>query len=287
VAGVAIASHGASVASSDSNGNFAILQTGSARLQLAFTAPGYVERRTGVSVPGSHARISLIPASFDLAAFDQMVRATALARWVAAPELVVVANTLTFSSSVDAEFAAAAELLTPAELDGLTATLTQALAILTADRIPAFARVSVLEFAPGIRVGVQRTGAIVVARYAGLLNATGFQGVSRWAVATDGSIAAATMFLDRDYDKSPNATIRPLRMHELGHALGYAHISSRPSVMNPIAAGEPTAWDRQAASVAFQRPPGNRSPDIDPDAFSTNAASVDAGADPVWGPPIP
>jgi hypothetical protein len=44
-------------------------------------------------------------------------------------------------------------------------------------------------------------------------------------------------------------------------------ISDRPL---PGATIEPNAFDRDGAKFAFQRPPLNRSPDIDPDPFTGN-----------------
>jgi hypothetical protein len=55
-----------------------------------------------------------------------------------------------------------------------------------------------------------------------------------------------------------------LRIHELGHALGYQHVTSRTSIMNPALGPEPSQFDREGAIIAFQRPPGNRAPDTDP-----------------------
>jgi hypothetical protein len=127
----------------------------------------------------------------------------------------------------------------------------------------------------------------VVARYQGLLAAIGFQGLTRWALAADGSVQAATIFLDRDYEKSPNATLGPLRAHELGHALGCAHVSGRASVMNAFATTEPNEWDRQAGTIAFQRPPGNRAPDTDPESFSANSRDDHPSPALVWGTPVP
>jgi hypothetical protein len=55
-----------------------------------------------------------------------------------------------------------------------------------------------------------------------------------------------------------------LRIHELGHALGYKHVTARPSIMNPSLGVDVTEFDRHGAAIAFQRPPGNRAPDTDP-----------------------
>jgi hypothetical protein len=47
--------------------------------------------------------------------------------------------------------------------------------------------------------------------------------------------------------------------------------------MNPAIGPEPTDFDRAAARIAFQRPPGNRAPDVDPSssrpAFVTDGTS--------------
>ena len=59
--------------------------------------------------------------------------------------------------------------------------------------------------------------------------------------------------------------------HELGHALGYQHVTLAASVMSgsqPTTALTP--FDREAIRIVYQRPPGNRSPDIDPPAYVIN-----------------
>jgi hypothetical protein len=40
-------------------------------------------------------------------------------------------------------------------------------------------------------------------------------------------------------------------------------VNARTSIMNPAIGPEPTEFDRQAAAISFQRPPGNQSPDKD------------------------
>ncbi len=119
-------------------------------------------------------------------------------------------------------------------------------------------------------MNVARTGEIVVARFAGLQAATGFWGYGRWASDGAGSIRAGIIMLDAAFDTSGSVYRRSLRVHELGHALGYNHVTSRESVMNSSAQTEPNQFDLQGARLAFLRPPGNRSPDRDPDAFTVN-----------------
>jgi hypothetical protein len=57
--------------------------------------------------------------------------------------------------------------------------------------------------------------------------------------------------------------------HEVGHALGFFHVSDVRSVMYPYApgncpAGEATPAERYHAAIAYQRPRGNTDPDNDP-----------------------
>ena len=71
------------------------------------------------------------------------------------------------------------------------------------------------------------------------------------------------MLLDEGADRN-EASRSALRSHELGHALGYQHVTLEPSVMRPAAVGALTPFDLQAARLAFERAPGNRAPDVDP-----------------------
>jgi Matrixin len=115
----------------------------------------------------------------------------------------------------------------------------------------------------------------------GLTARTGFWGYSRWQSA-DGIVYAGIIMLDWDFERSGSPYQGFLRAHELGHALGYNHVTSRTSIMNSSARYSINTFDIDAFRIAFQRPPGNRSPDTDPDQASVNVASIA----PTWGPPI-
>jgi len=64
--------------------------------------------------------------------------------------------------------------------------------------------------------------------------------------------------------------IEPVFAHELGHALGFFHVSRRGAMMFPYeiaadsAADAPIDAERSAAAIAYARPRGSRDIDVDP-----------------------
>lgn len=185
-------------------------------------------------------------------AFSEMVfggHTTAL-RWDRVPELVVLTSVMQYEKGRGTQYRATAQQLTGKEADALVADLTEALSVLTDDVFREFAAVRRESAAPGGVVDVMRPGQIVVARYAGVrdqLATIGFGGRS-----TRGDvIRAGSIILDSDFDRA-SPSRRLLRAHELGHALGYNHVQSRASIMNPRIGSQPTDVDRAVARVAFQ-----------------------------------
>ena len=188
----------------------------------------------------------------DSKAFDEMLHgefATPL-RWDRVPELVVLMPVMQYEKGRGTQYRATAQQLTAEEADALVTDLTRAISVLTDGVLPGFAVVHRETATAGEVVNVMRPGQIVVARYAGVreqLSTIGFGGRS----TRSDLIRAGSIILDSDFDRTSTQR-RLLRTHELGHALGYNHVHSRASIMNPKIGAEPNDFDRAVARVAFQ-----------------------------------
>jgi hypothetical protein len=243
---------------------------------VSLDGAGVVSRHTNVRVPGPDFSLSLIPSTFDLTSFDQMLRAPALYRWTTSPPLIVERRTLHFSDASAVSAVADTDAMTDAEYASMEGDLESALSQLTGGTYRAFSGIRQQTSTTGDTVTLLNGGWITVVRMAGLTAATGTWGFGRFQVQTDGAVVGGLVMVDRDFDRSGNTALRALRTHELGHALGYSHVTGRPSVMNAAANLEPTDWDLEACRIAFERMPGNRSPDVDPNMFAPTAQAGSA-----------
>lgn len=191
----------------------------------------------------------------DAAATHEMLEGTNGRRetWTIAPTLLIETSIMDYSTGdLTRGFTATAEQLSDAEVAELTADLTTALGVLTADTVKAFRTVA-RETAPaGQLVKVLRSGQIVVGRFRGVQSKTGNIGYGG-RMAHDGVITQAVVVLDAVFDRQSNQRAL-LRTHELGHALGFNHVESRPSVMNPRVGSAITDFDRAAIKMAFPEP---------------------------------
>lgn len=281
-AGVSVQVGGAKAVTTDATGRFTTEISGPGDYTAVVTGAAIVERRTMVTGPSSvPSRLSLMPASFDLHAFDEMFRTanSRLQRWTTRPSLVVLGTVMNYRGPAE-EFNATSEQMSDDEISLLAAHMNEGLALMTGGTYTSFADVKIERMAAGDRSSVARAGSIVVGRYNGVQTFAQTIGYGTWAENADGAVVGGAMFLDSRFDKSDDRR-RLLRIHELGHALGQLHVETRVSIMNPALGPEPTEFDRQAAVVAFQRPPGNVSPDTDP-----GTAAKSGPWNIRWAPPV-
>lgn len=275
VSGATVTVDGVGQATSAANGFFGLTSDLPGALRaVVVVSPTTVDRSTWADLPGPPLTLPLMPSALDLAAFDQMFRGNggALHRWVAAPPLVVQTRVLRFSS-FSATYEATDIVMTAQEVEELIQDLRWTLPQLTGDTFGDFGRIETATAAEGDSVTVSRSGSIVVARFQGLTSALDYWGYARWAWNGVGQMSSGTIMLDSSFETSGSQYRRSLRAHELGHALGYNHVTTMPSVMHSSARFEPNEFDRGGARIAFQRPPLNRSPDADPvPAAQTTAA---------------
>ena len=170
--------------------------------------------------------------------------------WASAPALVIVASVMNYGDgNLPAGCAAVDEQLTAAEIAQLTTDLTQALGDLTAGTIRTFKSIAVETARPGDVVKIFRPGQIVVGRFRDVQAKTGNLGYGG-RMTHDSTITGAAVLLDAAFDRTSDRR-QLLRTHELGHALGYNHVESRPSVMNPRVGSSLTDFDRATIRLAF------------------------------------
>jgi hypothetical protein len=269
----------------DADGMFALDGARPGTYPATLRGPSIVDRETTVNASSDVIRLSVIPSSFDLVAFDEMFRYdnARLERWTSRPALVVIASTMALTSTSADTFQASSEQMTGDEVSLLVAQMTEGLALLTAGTYESFDSVEIERPGAGDRVNVTRNGKIVVGRYTGIVSLANTIGYGRWSTLSDGTVVGGAMFLDRDFDKNDSRR-RLLRIHELGHALGYQHVKSRTSIMNPAIGPEPTDFDRAGAAIAFQRPVGNTSPDTDPTTTPRTFSIIEGAVR--WSAPI-
>jgi hypothetical protein len=271
---------------SDAEGHFQVEVGGPGIYATVVSGGAIVERQTSLVGPTSdRTKVSLIPSTFDLPAFDEMFRASnsRLQRWTARPSLVVVGAVLKYANGTRDRYEASAERLTDDEVTSLVSHLSEGLDWLTAGVYPSFGSVEVEWPQQGEQVSVRRTGTIVVGRYTGITSLAQTIGYGSWAEQPDGTVWGGSIWLDREFDRD-DARRRLLRIHELGHALGYNHVTLRPSIMNPAIGKEPSDFDRAGAAIALKRPVGNTSPDTDPTAGARTFSVSEGGLR--WSEPV-
>lgn len=236
-------------------------------VSVRFDGDSIISRNAFLKVPGSDVVVSVIPETFDLNAFDEMARQPAIRRWLSPPPLVVQRRVLDYADLDAGTLAGSADVRPEAEVSELIGHMRAGLPELTGSVLMQFGSVTQQTAAEGSAVPITISGQITVFWVNGLLAGSGYEGFSRWEFRNF-VLTGGVILLDSQSDRGPSR--QWLRWHELGHTLGYSHVTGRASLMSP-SASPITNFDRQAGRIAYSRPVGNRSPDIDPDDSSLNA----------------
>jgi hypothetical protein len=244
-----------------------------ATVSLRLLQPAFLERETSVRIPDDRpVDLSLIPSTHDLTAFEEFSpRATGLQRWTRNPRLLVLTHAVDYSGATLGfrEFPVIDRPISQAQLDCLATGVAAKLAEMSGGHL-FWDSIDIGKVEPGTRFRTDETpaGTIVV-----------LPSVSLGTVAGRGAAYVGTepFVLSRGAvwlsDTQNFCVTSLLYLHELGHALGYQHVTRTPSIMSPggLPAG-PTDFDRDSIAILFQRRPGNRLPDRDPSGVSVNVA---------------
>jgi hypothetical protein len=135
----------------DSAGHFQVDVGAPGTYPATISGASIVERRTSITGPSNEpAKVGIIPASYDLQAFNEMFRGSnnRLQRWTTQPSLVIVASVMKYANNAE-QFSATGEQMTDDEVTALVSDLKQALTLLTAGTFTTFAAVDVERPAAG------------------------------------------------------------------------------------------------------------------------------------------
>ena len=247
-----------------------------ATVPLRLLHPAFLERETAVRIPDDRTiDLSLIPSTHDLIAFEEFSPRTAgLRRWTRNPRLLVLTHAVDFSRATLGflEYPVIDRPISRAQLDCLAAGVGDALREMSGGHL-SWDSVDFGEVEPGttFRTDATPEGTIVVLPSVSL--GAGGRGIgyvgSEPFVLSRGAVWMSADFMNY-------CLISVLYRHELGHALGYQHVTRTVSIMSTGLPAGLTDFDRDSIAILFQRRPGNFYPDRDPSGVSLNVVGTAA-----------
>ncbi|HET6362681.1 MAG TPA: hypothetical protein VFH11_11590 [Gemmatimonadota bacterium] len=233
----------------DADGRFLLQAAGT---HVTLSGSGYYDRVA--SLAGSAGRFALVPRTFDMAAFNDVARdhSTGTLRWLASPAIYVDVRPHAFAGGVvSAEWVEQVAALAPRFVSQWTGGALSASSVTVGTNPPA----------PGT------PGTLVIlfdedpARYPSASSA----GTATPAHGGDGVIESATVRLRFSGLTGGAAAIsrQAVLGHELGHAVGLAHMDGATASMMTgiVRTPELTAFDRAAGALLYSRLPGTRADD--------------------------
>lgn len=244
-------------ATTDATGSFSIPGSPTTSLSaLTVTGTGYYRRETYAKTGDSVWQV--VPTTFNMSAFDDVARdehASYTLRWLAAPTIYVDTTPEGFEAGP--------------ELDKwISQVQVQAAAFVTEWSGQTIHPSSVVVTS---RPPQDNTGGTIVIHFsesASDYNNGDYIGMTRMSWSTSGAMSSAAIWLRyKRYSGDGYAGKRQgILGHELGHAMGYGHMTSGiTSFMEPSLGSKTglSAFDRQAALLIYTRAPRNMSHDID------------------------
>jgi hypothetical protein len=266
-----VISGGAAIGTRTDARGFFTLSPASSTYALSLTHPDFIERRTAAALPASGLHVSMIPSTLDQAAFEEFAprsTTTGLRRWIMNPSLVVLRNVVEYDG-VNYVPLVTDRQVSEGDFKCMVDGVQSAIAPMS-DSTLTFKKVDVVSPLVGSRFSIPSTaeGTIVLAAARGV-QANGR--ASAFAGDQPDVLVRGVVWITADNLSLCGSTAARVFPHELGHALGYQHVTLEPSVMSGIDPTDaPTAFDREALRIIYQRPPGNRAPDIDPVGYVIN-----------------
>jgi len=276
IAGVKVTANLLGEATTGADGSFKFSgATPTTKYSVTLNSVSTVPRTTSFTPSGAPRVFSLIPNSFNLPAFDEMLRLNpnGLLRWTQqAPTLIVQRQVIDYSTeasdpsgsgNISGRSYVATQTTVPDDLAARAIERVQS-ALPQLSSYSAFTGVRIETAAPGSRVSeFGGVGTIVVAWATNFpANAQGVvpAGIANFTGDFSNGIRAGRAFVS--YERAADVPV--VLIHEFGHALGYLHTDLTSSLMNRSNGPLPTTFDLQSAKIANDRPLGNKSPDIDP-----------------------
>ena len=254
----------------DGDGLSVVLSDSPAAASLRLLHPAFLERETSVRIPDAGpVDLSLIPSTHDLAAFEEFApRTFGLLRWTRNPRLLVLTHAVDYSGATLGfrEYPVINHPISPAQLDCLAAGIAASLAEMSGGHLT-WDSIGTIEVEPGTRFRTDQTpeGTIVVLPAVSL--GAGGRGTA-YVGAEPFVLSRGAVWMTAQLNFCLTSV---LYRHELGHALGYLHVTRTTSIMGPFGLPPtPTEFDRNSIEILFQRRPGNRQPDRDPSGVSVN-----------------
>jgi hypothetical protein len=240
--------------------------------ELALSADGFVSRRVWVQwhqAARSGVSFDLIRNSppFSMEFYQQLVRGTFDAENAPWPVFRLSAAPSFYVQTVDQNGRAVEPEVLPIVLDALA----RAVPAFTGGKFSAAAIETGTEARPATAGWIN----VLIRRDPTEKSTCGFAWIGR---ETGGEITLNNDVCSCGSNKIPGTLV----MHEVGHALGFFHVSDRSSVMYPFIPGNCPAGSLSAAesyhsAIAYTRPRGNTAPDNDPTSGRFVSSGVATG----------